>query len=222
MAQAKLITIDGGAHCGKSTAARLLSARLGWPWVSTGLFYRAAALVARNAKLTPADAPALAALLAAGAFQVEPDASGVRIRVNGSDVTGQLEDPEIDVLTPQFSRLAPVREALMGLQRNFFQPDRGLIAEGRDIGTVVFPAAPLKIFLTVAPEKAAERMSAKKNMGFAAALAAVLMRDAADRSRTNSPTRPAEDALIFDTSHLDAETVADVLHELAKVKLGCS
>lgn len=220
MALSKLITIDGGAHCGKSTAARLLSARLGWPWVSTGLFYRAAAFVARAEGLQPENAHALAKLLKAGAFSVEPDRSGVRIMVEGRNVTGQLEEPVIDSLTPQFSRLAPIRAALLGLQRKFFDRERGLIAEGRDCGTVVFPRAPLKIFLTVAPEKAAERMSAKKNMPFAAALAAVILRDAADRNRPKSPTRPAKQAVIFDTSHLDPDTVADVLRELVKAQLG--
>ena len=212
----KLITIDGGAHCGKSTAARLVSTRLGWPWVSTGLFYRAAALVALREGISPEKGSTLARRLKAGAFEVQPAESGVRILIQGQDVTRELENPEIDRLTPLFSRLPPVRAALMGLQRAAFDKRRGLIAEGRDIGTVVFPKAPLKIFLTVAPEKAAERMSAKKGMPFAAALAAVIVRDAADRSRTASPTMPAKDALIFDTSHLDPDTVADVVFELAR------
>lgn len=216
MSVSKLITIDGGAHCGKSTAARLLSARLGWPWVSTGLFYRAAAFVAHHEGISPTQGAKLAVRLKAKGFTVHTAESGVRIHVGGRDVTQELENPEIDKLTPQFSRLQPVRAALMGLQRQFFNRDRGLIAEGRDIGTVVFPKAPLKVFLTVAPEKAAERMSAKKGMPFAAALAAVIVRDAADRNRSASPTKPAKDAILFDTSHLDPDTVADVLVELAK------
>lgn len=216
MAPKKLITIDGGAHCGKSTAARLVSTRLGWPWASTGLLYRAAACVARAEKLTPEDHRKLAARLKSGAFCVEPTQSGVRILMKDRDVTHELEEPEIDRLTPQFSRLPVIRAALLGLQRKLFSPAKGLIAEGRDCGTVVFPKAPLKVFLTVAPEKAAERMSAKKNMPFAAALAAVIVRDAADRNRKKSPTKPADDALIFDTSHLDPDTVADVLFELVK------
>lgn len=218
MSVTKLITIDGGAHCGKSTAARLLSQRLGWPWVSTGLFYRAAAFVAHTQSLTPKQGALLARRLRAGAFTVKAVESGIRIRVDGRDVTGELESPEIDRLTPLFSKLPAVRSALMGLQRTAFDRQRGLIAEGRDIGTVVFPKAPLKVFMTVAPEKAAERMSAKKGMPFAAALAAVIVRDAADRARTASPTKPAKDAVSFDTSHLDAETVADVLLELAKAR----
>lgn len=218
MVPKKLITIDGGAHCGKSTAARLLSARLGWPWASTGLFYRAAACVARAERITPEQPRKLATRLKSGAFRVEPTQSGIRILMNGTDITHELEEPEIDRLTPQFSRLPAIRAALLGLQRKLFVRDQGLIAEGRDCGTVVFPSAPLKVFLTVDPEKAAERMSAKKNMPFAAALAAVIVRDAADRSRKKSPTKPADDALVFDTSHLDPDTVADVLFELVKTR----
>ena len=215
----QVIAIDGGAATGKSTAMVRLSRHLGWRGISTGHVYRAATMLAMAEGIGPADAAGrLAERLRAGALDYDVDAQAYGIR----DASGGLRllavealtSPEVSALTPQYSRVPEVRAALLDFQRGLFA-EPGLVADGRDCGTVVFPNARLKVWLEVDPVEAARRLERGLGMTFAAAYADVLERNLADRNRPN-PMRPAEDALVMDTTRLTPDEVLRVLVELAR------
>ncbi|MEI6340780.1 MAG: (d)CMP kinase [Verrucomicrobiota bacterium] len=215
----RVITIDGGAATGKSTAMVRLSQHLGWRGISTGHVYRAATMLAMAEGVGPADAAEkLAARLRAGALDYDVSAQAYGLR--GPDGTMRLLDvaeltsPEVSALTPQYSRVPEVRAALLEFQRGMFS-EPGLVADGRDCGTVVFPRAALKVWLEVDPVEAARRLERGLGMTFAAAYADVLERNLADRSRSN-PMRPADDALVMDTTRLTPDEVLRVLVELGR------
>ena len=214
----RVITIDGGAATGKSTAMLRLSRMLGWRGVSTGHVYRAATVLALMEGIRPeAAATALSARLRAGGLEYDMAAQAYAIRLSSGVVvldTVRLTTPEVSAATPQYSRIAEVRAALLDFQRGLFA-EPGLVADGRDCGTVVFPNARLKVWLEVDPVEAARRLERGLGMTFAAAYADVLERNLADRNRPN-PMRPAEDALVMDTTRLTPDEVLRVLVELAR------
>ena len=215
----RVITIDGGAATGKSTAMVRLARHLGWRGISTGHVYRAATMLAMAEDIPPHEAAArLAARLRDGAlgYDTEVMAYGLR-RAEGAlrvlDVAA-LTSPEVSARTPQYSRVPEVRAALLDFQRGLYA-EPGLVADGRDCGTVVFPDARLKVWLEVDPVEAARRLERGLGVPFAAAYADVLERNLADRNRPN-PMRPAEDALVIDTTRLTPDEVLRVLVELAR------
>lgn len=207
-----VVTIDGPSGAGKSTAARLLARRLGYLYVDTGAMYRAVALAASRARVTPHDDAALAVLCEG--LNIELAAAGgggLRVVLNGEDVSAAIRRPEIGNLASAVSARLPVREALWRLQRELGASGRAVF-EGRDTGTVVLPWARWKFFLTASPEVRAERRRAElAARGIAQRLEEVLSemqaRDSADSRRALAPLKPAEDALIIDSSHLAAEEV---------------
>ncbi len=214
-----VIVLDGPAGSGKSTVARRVAHALGITLLDTGAIYRSLALVARRAGVDWGDAEKLAGL-ARGlglAFQLEGERN--RVLLEGEDISAAIREPEISRGASQVSALPPVRAALLELQRGF--ADRGpLVAEGRDLGTVVFPGARLKVFLTAAPEeRAARRALELRQAGHAVEAGQVLReqnaRDAADAGRAVAPLRAAEDAITLDTTGLGLDAVVARVLELA-------
>jgi len=204
-----VITIDGPAGAGKSTAARELARRLGYRLLDTGAMYRALAWSVARAGLPAEDTEALRRHLAAVALELRGD----RIFVDGRDVTGEIRTREISDLTSRLTRLAPVRDRVTPLQRHLAAPG-GVVLEGRDTGTVVCPDADVKFYLDASDDARAKRRQAELvALGAPVDLAVVreeiARRDRQDTTRALAPLRPAPDAIMVDTTDLDAARVVE-------------
>lgn len=207
-----IITIDGPSGTGKSTAARGLARRLGYLYLDTGAMYRAVALQALRKKVALNDSAALARLAdkARMTFRKGPG-SGVRIFLNGRDVSRLIRRPEVSSAASKVAVVSEVRKALVRRQRLLGRAG-GLVAEGRDTGTVVFPHADLKVFMSAgAAERARRRCEELKEAGhrvtFAQVLKEVRERDRRDRRRAISPLRPAPGAVRIDNTRLQSTQV---------------
>ncbi|MFW6066727.1 MAG: (d)CMP kinase [Myxococcota bacterium] len=218
-----VIAIDGPAGSGKSTAARLLAKRLGYVLVDTGALYRGVALVAREEGVAWGDGEALGHLARRLRmdFAVQPDGTS-RLRIDGRDRADEIRSPAISQGASQVSRHPQVRQALLDQQRSF-GAEGGVVLEGRDIGTVVFPDAEVKVFLRASPEeRARRRVEELRGRGHPVAyedtLEEIRRRDARDEDRAVAPLRAAEDAVILDTTELSIERVVDALAELVRAR----
>jgi cytidylate kinase len=209
-----IIAIDGPAGAGKSTVARKLARRLGFAMVDTGAIYRAVALAAKRAGIAWEDDAGLARLLDPPGLPIafgENDA----VFLDGEDVTAAIRTPEMSRGASVVSARPVVRERLLGLQRTLGQAaQRGAVLEGRDIGTVVFPDATVKFFLTAADEARARRRHAElAGKGHEVELSDVLQdqqrRDKDDTERAIAPLKPAPDAIVVDTTGLDLDQVVE-------------
>jgi cytidylate kinase len=212
-----VIAIDGPAGAGKSTVARAVAATLGFTYLDSGAMYRCVALagIERGADLD--DAAAMGAL--ARALHIELD--GERVRLDGEDVSAAIRAPDVTEAASRVSVHPPVREAMVARQRQLIEAGR-YVAEGRDIGTVVSPDAPLKAFLTASAEERARRRAAQTGEHEAAVLAAQRERDARDETRAHSALRAADDAVEIDTTGLDLNEVVDRVVGLARERgLAC-
>lgn len=217
-----VIAIDGPAGSGKSTAARSLAKRLGGRLLETGALYRCVALKARQMGI-PVDDPVRVARVAeklSVRFEAAPSGEGTITFMDGQDVTLQLREPQVSRDASVVAALGKVRKSLLSLQRKLA---RGgvVVAEGRDLGTVVFPDAAVKFFVTADPEVRAQRRHLEHvESGDRASLDQVRkdikVRDARDRTRKVAPMMPAEDAVVLDTSRLDPEAVVTAM--VAEVK----
>jgi len=217
-----VIAIDGPAGAGKSTVAQKVAARLGLTYVDSGATYRAAALKVIQSGVTPDDELRVAKLIAQTNIRITMDGLQSRVWMDGQDVTERIRTPEVTLAAAQVSRLPEVRAKLIALQRGF-ATGRGVAMEGRDIGTVVFPSAALKIFLKADPmERARRRLKQDTKEGRSATLEQtareIAHRDQLDAERKISPLVPAPDAYQIDSTDLLADQVVEQILDLARKK----
>jgi CMP/dCMP kinase len=218
-AGAPVVTIDGPSGSGKGTIGQILALRLGWHYLDSGALYRAVGYLAVRHDVAPEDVDRLAtlALEMEIAFRVAPDQPAT-VLLNGADAGDGLRTEEAGAMASKVAAIPDVRTALLNKQRAFRRPP-GLVADGRDMGTVVFPDAILKVFLTASADIRAERRYKQlKEKGFDANLSRLLGeirdRDARDAARTVSPLKPATDAVILDSSTL---TIPEVVEQIARL-----
>jgi CMP/dCMP kinase len=192
-----VVAIDGPAGAGKSSVARGVAAKLGFTYLDSGAMYRAVALAALRAGVAPAEV--------AGTVSIE---IGERVLLDGRDVTTEIRAPEVSEAASVAASLPAVRAAMVAQQRRLMS--RGdWVAEGRDIGTVVVPDAPVKVFLTATPEARAARRAAELGGDAATVLAEQVIRDQRDSEREHSPLRAADDAVSIDTTDLSFDEVVE-------------
>jgi cytidylate kinase len=211
----KVVTIDGPSGVGKSTVSRKLAAELGYTYLDTGAMYRAVALGCVKNGVDVEDEAAVAVVLDTLDIRLLPPQTAdddVRVLLNGEDVSREIRTPEAGMLASKVSALLPVRQKLTAMQQAMGRTG-GLVAEGRDTGTVVFPDAAWKFFLDAPPEERARRRALQlreqgQEVDEQKLLAQIIERDRQDRERTIAPLVKAEDAVVIDSSNLSADEVA--------------
>jgi cytidylate kinase len=217
-----VLAIDGPSGVGKGTVARIMAQKLGWHLLDSGAIYRAFALAVdvRNINVTDESALEEVANNLDLAFKTETDSELVSVYLDGEDVSKVLRTEKTGEMASKIASIGVVRATLLRRQQAFVQPP-GLVADGRDMGTVVFADAPFKVFLTAsAQERANRRLKQLQNQGsegiISQILADVVARDERDSSRKHSPLKPAKDALIIDTTELSIDEVITQVSELIK------
>jgi cytidylate kinase len=220
MPEPLVIAIDGPAGAGKSTVARKVAARLGLTYVDSGATYRAAALKVLQSAISPDDEQGVARLIAQTDIRITTDGLQSRVLIDGQDVTEKIRTSEVTLAAAKISRLSEVRAKLVAVQRGFAM-GRGVVMEGRDIGTVVFPNAGLKVFLRADPEeRARRRLNQDTKEGRLATLEQtayeIARRDQLDAERKISPLVPAPDAYQIDSTDLAADQVVEQILGLAR------
>ncbi|MBQ7733698.1 MAG: (d)CMP kinase [Synergistaceae bacterium] len=211
-----VITIDGPAGAGKSSVARKLAAKLGIMYLDTGAIYRAIALILAKSEISPDNKAFLSEALSEIKIELVNDG----VLVNGFDVTGEIRTPEVDALSSLYSAVPEVRRALLSLQQD--QKNYGsVIAEGRDVGSVVFPDAEFKFFLTASPEVRAkrryeQRISQNQDADYDEILQAIKSRDEHDATREAAPLSIPDGAVYLDTSEMSEDEVINFILEQVK------
>ncbi len=213
----RVIAIDGPAGAGKSTVARQVSTRTGLRYLDTGAMYRCVALEVRNTATDPNDADAVGKIAREVSVVIERDAA----KLNGVDVSSEIRSSEINAIVSVIAAHTPVRDAMREQQRRWIQAQQGGVVEGRDIGTVVFPDAILKVFLTASPQVRAERRVGQTGGDIEAVAASIAERDHLDSTRLDSPLRPSEGSVIVDSSNRTIEeVVAEIVSHFERVDHG--
>jgi len=226
MKRGPIIAIDGPAGAGKSTVARHLAEHFGLLNLETGAMYRAFALKAILNDQDFDDPDALAQLARNTQIGLQPDRSGNRVVLDGEDVTDRIRDADVTQAASRVSVHPHIRSWMVDLQRDLGRRG-GVVMEGRDIGTVVFPDADVKVFLDASPEARSQRRyeqnassAAGQSQARTAVVQALRERDERDRNRANSPLRPAPDAIVIDSTSLTLEEVVGRIEEIVRPLLG--
>ena len=215
---APVITVDGPSGAGKGTVCARLAQELNWQLLDSGALYRITGLASDRKGLALDDEPAVADVAANLDVRFEPTPVGVKVILEGDDVTDQIRTEEVGSLASQVAALPAVRTALLQRQRDF-QTLPGVIADGRDMGTVVFPRAQVKVFLTAsAEERGQRRYKQLTEKGFDASLPALIedirARDERDSNRAVAPLKPADDATVIDSTSMTIEEVCNQVLDL--------
>jgi CMP/dCMP kinase len=220
-----VITIDGPAASGKSTVARLLAAKLDAVFLDTGSMYRAATLASMLDGADLTNQQRILEVIDETVFEFKATPEGMFVRIDGIDATAQIRDPKVTANARYIACLAPARERLVDMQRRFAQAYERIVTEGRDQGTVAFPEANVKFYLTAdLNERARRRQAELKAKGVIQTddkiRQAILKRDQSDENRAVGPLKPADDAVIVDTTGLSIDEVVEKL--ISCVKQKCS
>lgn len=217
-----IVAIDGPAGAGKSTIARHLAKHFGLLNLETGAMYRAFALKALRAGRPLDNAPALVALTGETSIRLEPGAEENRVQLDGEDVTGQLRNPTVTDAASRVSTIPAIRAWMVRLQQEL-AADGGVVMEGRDIGTVVFPHAEVKIFLDAAPEvrglRRFDQLGAAPVQQPEEVIRELRERDHRDRNRADSPLRPASDAVLLDSTYMTLDEAVKAAEAIVSERL---
>jgi cytidylate kinase len=208
-----IITIDGPAASGKSSVSRELARRYGWSWVSTGAFYRGLAYVAHHKGTDMTNEDALVGVAHAPFWKILMTSESTHVILDGADITEEVGREETGSLASKISSFAKVRKALLDAQRKCAVGVHGLVAEGRDCGTVVFPQAPVKIYLTARAEDRAARRALEQGRDLSQLVNEQKVRDAQDANRKAAPMQAPADAHVIDTTEYTLLEVVDRVAE---------
>jgi cytidylate kinase len=203
----RVIAIDGPAGAGKSTVARQVSTATGLRYLDTGAMYRCVALAVQQSSTDPHDPETVGRIAHDVSVVIERDAA----KLNGVDVSQEIRSSEINGIVSIIAAHTPVRDAMREQQRRWIRDHQGGVVEGRDIGTVVFPDAILKVFLTASPEVRAERRVGQTGGDIQAVAASIAERDHLDSTRIDSPLKPSPESVVVDSSN---RTIDDVVAEI--------
>ncbi|WP_457624783.1 (d)CMP kinase [Persephonella sp.] len=214
-----IITIDGPAGSGKSTIAKMIAKELGFTYIDTGAMYRAVALKIKRSGVDPDDPLSVVKVLQSTQIDLIPSENGVKVFLDGEDVSGLIRTEEIGKLASKIARHPQVRKILVRMQRKLGEKAKNAVLEGRDTGTVIFPDADIKFFFTASPEVRAERRFKELkekgiNINYSDILKEIKERDLLDETREDSPLRPAEDAVIIDTT---GKSLQQVFREVLQI-----
>ncbi|MFA6221564.1 MAG: (d)CMP kinase [Desulfomonilaceae bacterium] len=217
-----VIAIDGPAGAGKTTIARKLAECLGFFMLDSGALYRALALALLRRKVSPECDCISEGTLSSIRISIQPISGGMKLFLDGEDISAEIRSEEIGVAASKFSAKAEARKALLGLQRSVAS-ERNIVAEGRDMGAIVFPFAQVKFFLTADPEERAKRRYSElvekgESIYYSQVLSEMRARDYRDETRSVAPMVPASDAVILDTTRLAPDEVVSFMLERIREK----
>ncbi len=219
-----IITIDGPAGVGKSTVARMLAKELGAVFLDTGATYRAVTVAAMDAGVDLTDIEAVLDVMDQTTFDFQHEGDILKVAINGQDTTLAIREPQVTENVKHIAGQPQLRSKLVALQKKFAAQFDKVVTEGRDQGTVVFPDAQFKFFLTADPKERTRRRheelkAAGTEMEFDALHEQITQRDVSDQNRTVSPLKPAADAIMIDTTRIDAqEVVIQILETINKLR----
>lgn len=214
-----VVTIDGPAASGKSTVSRELASRLGWQWVSTGAFYRGLGYAALHSHIDISDVKALTELAHSNVWSVKVGAARTQVFFRDQEVTDEISREDVGNIASKISHYPEVRKALLEAQRDLSQGPQGLVAEGRDCGTVIFPQAEAKIYLTASSSHRAARRAAELGLDQVQTQEAQKVRDQQDSTRKVAPLQIPENAFVIDTTDLALDEVVRKVEAFVRTKV---